>query len=144
MQIHHAHAVCGIVAHVEDPSATTIAPRCLAIVAPALSDIAEQKEVLEILQRLEAKKWPVDNMATELKTAWGWKESRSTGSSKLSAEVFSTGSSRGAAPVKLSSSPQFKGTTGRTLNPLASADFSLPNHPYQNWYEPPNGEVNFR
>lgn len=25
------------------------------------------------------------------------------------------------------------------VNPLyASADFSLPNHPYQNWYEPPN------
>lgn len=24
------------------------------------------------------------------------------------------------------------------VNPLSFADFSLPNHPYQNWYEPPN------
>lgn len=24
------------------------------------------------------------------------------------------------------------------VNPLSHADFSLPNHPYQNWYEPPN------
>ena len=24
------------------------------------------------------------------------------------------------------------------VNPLHCADFSLPNHPYQNWYEPPS------
>lgn len=27
---------------------------------------------------------------------------------------------------------------GEAQNPLSLADFSLPDHPYKNWYEPPN------
>ncbi|CAJ2512332.1 Uu.00g053470.m01.CDS01 [Anthostomella pinea] len=29
------------------------------------------------------------------------------------------------------------------VNPLSFADFSLPNHPYQNWYEPPSRSNNY-
>ncbi|KAK8043054.1 hypothetical protein PG994_013537 [Apiospora phragmitis] len=31
-----------------------------------------------------------------------------------------------------------------SVNPLSFADFSLPNHPYQNWYEPPSRSSSYK
>lgn len=42
------------------------------------------------------------------------------------------------APVSQSAPQQLAAPRPMHVNPLNFADFSLPNHPYQNWYEPPS------
>lgn len=113
-QLYHALQVCGIVNSTTSRGVNTIATRCLAIAAAILPSSREQCQVLEMLDR---KGWRVGGLEAELKRAWGWKHPRLP----LVAEV-----------------PTLMRVRKGVVNPLRFADFSLPNHPYQNRYEPPS------
>uniref|UniRef100_L2FRF3 C6 zinc finger domain-containing protein n=1 Tax=Colletotrichum fructicola (strain Nara gc5) TaxID=1213859 RepID=L2FRF3_COLFN len=118
LQLHHAHQVCGIVAHTKDRGVASVAIRSLAIASAVLTDPREQEEVLEILDKIHtASGWRLGKIHSELKKSWGWPSPAG-----------------GNTPVMAHPDPR-GGSSGGGGN---FADFSLPNHPYQNWYEPPN------
>jgi hypothetical protein len=160
LRLHHAHQICGIVAHTKDAGIAPVAIRCLAIAASVLREYREQSEVLDMLERIKSQSgWHTDGAELELKRAWGWERSRilvSSHSSHFNAHLAGADNhltmppplrpllearsfpssipplltmTRALTPPVLSMAP---------VNPLSFADFSLPNHPYQNWYEPPN------
>ncbi|WYZ45006.1 hypothetical protein EsH8_VIII_000322 [Colletotrichum jinshuiense] len=156
LQLHHAHQVCGIVAHTKDRGVASVAIRSLAIASAVLTDPREQEEVLEILDKIHAESgWRLGKIHSELKKAWGW---RSPTPSHAAVPGAAGGDPRGNSsssyarsgppgnpPAMATSSAPAPGSSGASaapmkalVNPLSFADFSLPNHPYQNWYEPPN------
>ena len=189
LQLHHAHQVCGIVAHSKDRGVASVAIRSLAIASCVLSDPREQDEVLEMLDKIHTETgWRLGKVHAELKNAWGWDQLPHGKGSGLAAKFLSGpagtghgmpsapdigGHQHGSAVASSSSTPPRHPVplarrspsepAGRQLpavsvaattvaapvpskapvNPLSFADFSLPNHPYQNWYEPPNRQGNY-
>jgi hypothetical protein len=187
VQLHHAHQICGIVAHSKDRGVASVAIRSLAIASCVLTEQREQEEVLRMLEKIHAETgWKLDGVHGELKKAWGWEVlptaqffsapsgTPGQGTGNINGTLGGIGNSVGngnggqsqsqsqshtptqqvapavvsappppppqpvtaAAPAPvLAPSPMKPLTLG---NPLSEADFSLPNHPYQNWYEPPN------
>ncbi|KAI1123430.1 hypothetical protein F5Y10DRAFT_53902 [Nemania abortiva] len=181
-QQHHAHQVCGIVAHTKDRGVASVSIRSLVIVSEVLTEYAEQQEVVTILERINRETgWKLAAVITGLKKRWGWVKieqpsltAQLLGSAlpprnrigKQPAGRMVTGkalcsSSTAAAPQQMMLTPvmQVPGTavpqqmqpvvTASTprpmpINPLSFADFSLPNHPYQNWYLPPSQSNSYR
>lgn len=94
----------------------------MAIAAEILVRRDEQEEVLETFQRIRRETgWNIGFLEKELPEGWGW--------NRNSEQDGYYGS--GQAPQ----APKMK---GGMMNPLlAKADFSLPNHPYQAFYQPP-------
>ncbi|KAI0012460.1 hypothetical protein F4779DRAFT_625977 [Xylariaceae sp. FL0662B] len=160
VQQHHAHQVCGIVAHTEDRGVASVSIRSLAIVAEILTEIPEQHEVVATLERIDRETgWKLAGVVKGLKMKWGWEKMGHTG---LAAQFLPPtngggGSGGGGTQVPVAVPPtatatatqqpqQTPGSGSQKLaaprpmrvNPLSFADFSLPNHPYQNWYEPPS------
>ena len=75
LQMHHAHQICGIVAHVKDRGVASAAIRTLAIAAECLTAFREQSEILTILQKIKKETgWRIDFITPELKNKWGWTE----------------------------------------------------------------------
>lgn len=73
VQLHHAHQVCGIVAHTKDHGVASVAIRSLAIAGSVLHEPREQHEVLDILTRIyHHTGWNLKRVHSELKRAWGW------------------------------------------------------------------------
>ncbi|KJR87951.1 uncharacterized protein SPSK_07946 [Sporothrix schenckii 1099-18] len=71
-QRHHAHQVCGIVAHTKDRGVASVAIRSLAISAHVLRDPREQDEVYMLLKKITAETgWRIGRIYTELQQAWG-------------------------------------------------------------------------
>ncbi|KAH7163520.1 hypothetical protein B0J13DRAFT_634865 [Dactylonectria estremocensis] len=154
MQLHHAHHVCGIVACTKDRGVALIAVRCLVIVSAALTELHEQGEILEILERIKARGgWCLGSVDLELKRAWGWDRggfpepgSKNDQPAVGKHSIPQTMQSSVVMPMANSVPPLTlvtrvltpPGVANPSVNPLSFADFSLPNHPYQNWYEPPN------
>ncbi|KAI0022503.1 hypothetical protein F4780DRAFT_176644 [Xylariomycetidae sp. FL0641] len=169
-QLWHAHQVCGIVAHTKDRGVASASIRSLAIASEMLDDYDEQKEVVEILRRIDRETgWKLEPVIAALKKKWGW-ERRTQPS--LTAQLLAApmqgvhpsghapfgggGSlpttSQAMQPTQTTTPPQQLMTSAshtapplaapRAMrvheNPLTFADFSHPNHPYQNWYEPPS------
>ncbi|KAF4774078.1 hypothetical protein HER10_EVM0008680 [Colletotrichum scovillei] len=123
LQLHHAHQVCGIVAHTKDRGVASVAIRSLAIASAVLTDPREQEEVLEILDKIHAESgWRLGSIHGELKKAWGWPSPAPSHASLSGPSGGAAGDHRGSALV----------------NPLSYADFSLPNAPYKDWWKPPN------
>ncbi|KAI1653534.1 hypothetical protein F4813DRAFT_383192 [Daldinia decipiens] len=166
VQQHHAHQVCGIVAHTKDRGVASVSIRSLAIVAEILTDLAEQQEVVAILEKIDHETgWKLSGVIQGLRKSWGWEK---MGQKGLVAQFLPrTGSGNKAAmgleehyrqmesihaslttttpsqhqmihTVPQSGSQQLAAPRPMHVNPLSFADFSLPNHPYQNWYEPPS------
>ncbi|KAI1340292.1 hypothetical protein F5Y15DRAFT_53385 [Xylariaceae sp. FL0016] len=199
IQQHHAHQVCGIVAHSDDRGVASVSIRSLAIVAEILTDYAEQQEVAATLERIDRETgWKLAGVVKGLKMKWGWEKK---GTTSLTAQLLGRSSGRStpgmgsnaagmqananttttatttamAAPVvplsrpRVTRAPSISAIQSSTtppqqqmmpsmsqpasaqqtsqplaaprpmrVNPLSFADFSLPNHPYQNWYEPPS------
>ncbi|KAH7171442.1 hypothetical protein EDB81DRAFT_837902 [Dactylonectria macrodidyma] len=154
MQLHHAHHVCGIVACTKDRGVALIAVRFLVIVSAGLTELHEQGEVLGILERIKSQGgWYLGSVDLELKRAWGWERGGFPGPAPKNDQP---GGGNHTIPQHLRKSvvlPMANSTSPLTtvtrvltppgvakpsVNPLSFADFSLPNHPYQNWYEPPN------
>lgn len=155
VQLHHAHQVCGIVAHNKDRGICSVAIRSLAIASSVLTDPAEQDEVLEIMGRIASESgWRLGGVTAELRRAWGREGS---GKGALAALLgkkqegrAGAGSPVPARQVKEAPSPApvvekvaAPAPAKAAVNPLSLGDFSLPNHPYQNWYEPPSRVTSF-
>ncbi|KAI1185312.1 hypothetical protein F5B17DRAFT_441962 [Nemania serpens] len=175
-QQHHAHQVCGIVAHSKDRGVASVSIRSLVIVSEVLTEYAEQQEVVAILERIDRETgWKLAGVIAGLKKKWGWEKleqpslvaqllgstlppgnriDRQPVNRMVTGQALS-GSATAAAPQQMMLMPvmHVPGTavpqqmqpvvttsTSRPMrvNPLSFADFSLPNHPYQNWYEPPS------
>ncbi|KAF3766886.1 hypothetical protein M406DRAFT_254673 [Cryphonectria parasitica EP155] len=131
VQLHHAHQVCGIAAHTQDHGVASIAIRALAIAGSVLTERHEQHEVLEILTHIYRKTgWNLKRVQFDLKCAWGWDIATASPSTQTSPAATTT-----YTPASVSSTPP---SARPTVNPLlAQADFTQPNHPYREWYKPP-------
>ncbi|OLN81019.1 hypothetical protein CCHL11_10004 [Colletotrichum chlorophyti] len=152
LQLHHAHQVCGIVAHTKDRGVASVAIRSLAIASAVLTDPREQEEVLDILDRIHVESgWRLGKIHAELKRAWGWPSPAPSAATIPggAAGKYYDGAGRSGPPgnppamAATTAAPSGPGVASSApmkalVNPLSFADFSLPNHPYQNWYEPPN------
>ncbi|KAK8043055.1 hypothetical protein PG994_013538, partial [Apiospora phragmitis] len=78
VQQHHAHQVCGIVAHTRDRGVASVSIRSLAIVAEVLTDRAEQRECVDILENIDkATGWKLAAVVKNLKRVWGWEKQNS-------------------------------------------------------------------
>lgn len=151
LQLQHAYQVCGIVAHTTDKGVATVAIRCLAIAAAVLTNPDEQDEILEVLDRFNSTNgWRLGAVEMELKREWGWERMKMpTSSPKTENSQDSVISAVRRASMSLTPSriltPPVMGPVGTKtpVNPLSFADFKLPNHPYQNWYEPPSRSSSF-
>lgn len=72
-QLHHAHQVCGIIAHTTDTGVSSVAIRSLAIAGAVLRDPREQNEVLAMVNRIyRMTGWNLKGIIGELRRAWGW------------------------------------------------------------------------
>ncbi|CAL3971463.1 unnamed protein product [Diplocarpon coronariae] len=145
MQMHHAHLICGIVAHVKDRGVASVALRSLAIAAECLTSRREQDEVLEIFEKIRKETgWKVGFISTELKTRWGWPRDAAPPPPPAAPSGTAPGQFLPPTPAPAPSRPPAPpparpGLPSGILNPLlAKADFSLPNHPYQQYYQPPS------
>jgi hypothetical protein len=165
VQQHHAHQVCGIVAHTTDRGVSSVAIRSLAIVAEVLDKLEEQQEVVEILERIESETgWRLAALLKNLKRVWGWEKMAGTGlAAQFLAQNPSTQASKAQQhrqpppPIQTTTPPNGQMMPGmekaqqtlaaprplRNPNPLSNGDFSLPDHPYKNWYEPPTRTSTF-
>jgi len=150
-QLLHAHHTCGILAHTNDRAIASGALRCLAIAGAVLTERPEQEEVLALLEKTSKETgWRLGRVVGELKESWGWEKTSAPRGS------ISTGSAPGPPLSFFASQPEEHHTARAststpassiaaptpmkpTVNPLlANADFAKQNHPYKNWYEPPN------
>jgi len=229
IQLHHAHQVCGITAHTQDRGVASVSIRSIALVAEVIEDLAEQQEIVRILEKIDHDTgWKLAGIIKQLRSVWRWDKmdqsgglvasatlqpprhpgtpnSLSSRGSSLSVKVDNAGPQQrlsgpatyavmqpsktpsfsssyqhehgdgtlprhqqsvqqadtpmptpnyttlppASAPAEMPSSrrPSIAVATSTApvtaprpmrINPLSFADFSLPNHPYQNWYEPPN------
>jgi len=166
-QHHHARQVCGIVAHTKDRGVASVAIRSLAISASVLKDRREQEEVMKVFDRIKSETgWRLGKVQDELLVTWGWEKRPAAAAPPSSASSASSGAmpqlAMTAAPMNTQFAPAQQhivpsqappvATTSvsvplaapvpqlaRPVNPLlVNADFSLSNHPYSNYYAPPN------
>ncbi|KAI9668071.1 MAG: hypothetical protein M1821_000891 [Bathelium mastoideum] len=161
MQKQHANLICGIVAHVKDRGVASVALRSLAIAAEVLTVRREQEEVLQIFEKITKETgWRISFVFKELKEKWGWDEARPqpppaapqqmtnaalmNGAASVQPFQYQTSNTMSTQPMTLQPPPSAgSSSAGRPpsgiLNPvLATADFSMPKHPYQTVYVPPN------
>ena len=163
MKVYHSRQICGIVAHVKDRGVASASIRCLAIAAECLTVRREQEEVLEIFDKIKKETgWRVTFLRTELIEKWGWnnddmQQHQSNHSHHPSMGVgnsggMSNGSGQSAffqqgttAPPSMPPIPAHPPPSQRPkiptgiVNPLyATADFSKPQHPYQQYYVAPH------
>ncbi len=152
-QKHHAHQICGIVAHTKDRGVASTAIRSLTIASCVLKDPREQEEVMAILENINsATGWRLGKVREELYKAWAWVE---VNGKMVPLEQLPPAPPAAQVPTptpaaagEASAPPPSSGAGPPPQRPpvhplLVQADFSLPNHPYQNWYEPPNKASNF-
>ncbi|TGO15790.1 hypothetical protein BTUL_0036g00820 [Botrytis tulipae] len=143
MQQDHSRSICGIVAHVKDRGVASVALRSLAIAAECLVVRREQEEVLTIFEKIRKETgWRVGFLHKELKTKWGWPD-ETTQQQQMMPQANSLSqffpSNTPAPTSNVPSAPARPSIPSGILNPLLkTADFSLPNHPYQQHYQPPN------
>ena len=145
MQLRHAHQICGITAHVKDRGVASVALRSLAIAAECLVVRREQEEVLDIFEKIRKETgWKVGFLHKELKSKWGWQEQDAAQQQMAAAQnslaQFFPNTNQAPATSLPPAPPQPppRAMPSGILNPLLkTADFSLPNHPYQQYYQPP-------
>lgn len=145
----HAHQICGIVAHVKDRGVASVALRSLALAGETLVDRDEQEEVIRIFEKVRKETgWNVTNVMKELRDKWGWVSEEQLLRDQVSFNQFAPNAGVGANASMSTAAQDLQAgqqqqqqppkMIGGILNPLlARADFSLPNHPYQAYYQPP-------
>lgn len=149
----HAHQICGIVAHVKDRGVASVALRSLALAGETLVQRDEQEEVIRIFEKVQKETgWNVTYVMKELRDKWGWISEEQLLRDQMSFNQFAPNAGIGpnanmstatqglqARQQQQQQQPQQPPKMiGGILNPLlARADFSLPNHPYQAYYQPP-------
>jgi len=163
-QHHHARQVCGIVAHTKDRGVASVSIRSLAISGGVLRDRREQEEVIKVFDRIKSETgWRLGRIQDELLVTWGWEKKVSGGGSSVASTSSGTVAQLPMTPAPMTTQflpvqpyampPHPPATTTTSVpvslaapaphrarvNPLlVNADFSLSNHPYSNYYAPPN------
>ncbi|QGA14140.1 hypothetical protein EYB26_001793 [Talaromyces marneffei] len=156
MQQRHAYDACGIIAYVKDRGIATTSIRCLAIAGECLVAREAQEEVLQIIDKIiKETGWRIAFLKPELQAKWGWNTSAPTNTNNSNITTTTTPTTslsmdNGTLPTP--NPPTVIPTTASTptpppaatarsrfppgiINPLmATADFSMPNHPYQEHY----------
>ena len=142
----------------------SVALRSLAVAAECLTTRREQEEVLRIFDKIRQETgWRIGFVIQELRKKWGWQDSppqqqqqptqlqpqqaqQVTSVPPSHTQMQATYPQQTQAllqplsqtvvqPVRTVPPP----TPARSQNPLlGAADFSMPQHPYQNWYVAPN------
>ncbi|OJJ98698.1 hypothetical protein ASPACDRAFT_121261 [Aspergillus aculeatus ATCC 16872] len=139
----HARDICGIVAHSKDRGVASLSIRFLAIAAGCLVTREAQHEVFEILDHIiKETGWRTESVKNELQAAWGWSSHHGPPMATSEEIVAMFGSGDGhdhpdapLRPCHISPESKIVGV----VNPLmASADFSMENHPYQDHYVAPH------
>ncbi|CCU74718.1 putative C6 zinc finger domain-containing protein [Blumeria hordei DH14] len=141
VQLDHAHMICGITAHVKDRGVASVALRSLAIAAECLVIRREQEEILEIFEKIRKETgWKVGFLYKELHAKWGLESEAQQLSIPIPSPRQQPPSTLNhSQPAPVPAQQQRTMLNGGILNPLlAKADFSLPNHPYQQHYQPPS------
>ncbi|OKL57939.1 hypothetical protein UA08_06521 [Talaromyces atroroseus] len=156
MQQKHAYDICGIVAHVKDRGVATTSIRCLAIAAECLVSREAQEEVLQIINKIiKETGWRISFLKDELQTKWGWNadsHQHSEARASTTAATVSTANNGTSTPMDTVSllnpdippappPPRSRIPPG-IINPMmATADFSMANHPYQEHYVAPHSDL---
>ncbi|PYH42835.1 Zn(II)2Cys6 transcription factor [Aspergillus saccharolyticus JOP 1030-1] len=138
----HARDICGIVAHSKDRGVASLSIRFLAIAAGCLVTREAQHEVFEILDNIiKETGWRAENVKNELQAAWGW-SSHHGPPMATSEEIVAMFGNEQQQALRPSHIPPARMTGA--VNPLmATADFSMENHPYQDHYVAPHRALDF-
>ncbi|PYH89875.1 C6 zinc finger domain protein [Aspergillus ellipticus CBS 707.79] len=137
IQQSHARDICGIVAHSRDRGVASLSIRFLAIAAECLTTREAQHEAFEILETITKQTgWKAEQVKKEFQEAWGWSDSHGP-PIPMSEDILALFHSDHALdPGHVP--PRPKMPTG-VINPvMATADFSMENHPYQDYYVAPH------
>ncbi|KAF2788726.1 hypothetical protein K505DRAFT_254843 [Melanomma pulvis-pyrius CBS 109.77] len=155
----NSQLICGISAHVKDRGVASVALRSLAIAAECLKTRREQEEVLQIFDKIRQETgWRVGFLNDELRETWGWNKQPQP--QERQEQDFGAHAQNGnmgyqqqthqpqvthqpvMPPTLLPSAPSAQARSRPPvgiLNPLlATADFNMPQHPYQSHYVAPN------
>lgn len=133
----------------------SVALRSLAIAAECLDIRREQEEVLQIFDKIRQETgWRVGFLFDELKEKWGWNEQQQQAqehAQQMQNENLAyqhhqplqppVNPPPAVHPTTLAPAPpgQVRRPPQGILNPLmATADFTMPQHPYQSHYVAPN------
>lgn len=112
--------------------------RCLAIAAECLTSRDAQEEVLDIVDKIMKEAgWRIGFLKNELQEKWGWE----TANNRPQSESASSNTPLNGHSLLNSNTittPSRTRIQSGIVNPLmATADFSMPNHPYQDHYVAP-------
>ncbi|KOS22996.1 hypothetical protein ESCO_003654 [Escovopsis weberi] len=155
LQIHHAHEVCGLVAHTEERRGAGggglafLSVRSLVIASKVLVDHGEQMEVLQVLRRMHDESgWISEDVERELKTTWGWDAGEPHHGQQGESTQFRFKTETGVQDMM--GHPTTRQDAGGLIGMPVSLDvprekqaflhasFHDAKHPYQGWYEPPS------
>ncbi|GCB26907.1 adhesion and hyphal regulator 1 [Aspergillus awamori] len=137
VQQSHARDICGIVAHSRDRGVASLSIRFLAIAAECLATREAQQEALGILEDIiKQTGWKAEHVKQELQEAWGWSDSHGP-PMHMSEDILALFNSD--HPLAADHTPARPKVPAGVINPLmATADFSMENHPYQDYYVAPH------
>ena len=127
-QYHHAHQVCGIVAHTKDRGVASVSIRSLAISGLILTDDREQNEVFALLKKISSETgWRIETVYAELRQVWG-RDMRDTDAPPSPMVPLAT--SILPPPSDLYTTGMFHSNFGFASNPGAGPSFSMamPSH----------------
>ncbi|KAF7116830.1 hypothetical protein CNMCM5793_005411 [Aspergillus hiratsukae] len=136
----HAHNICGIVAHVKDRSIAGLSIQFLAVAAECLVTKEAQEEAIKILDRIVKETgWPAEHIRNDLRQAWGWQIPHQQEVPFASTDTVLL--LDGQYPLHTSDTADLRCPPG-AINPImASADFSMENHPYREYYVAPHHPI---
>jgi len=126
----------------------SVALRSLAIAAECLTSRREQEEVLQIFDKIRQETgWRVGFLHGELKEKWGWNNEQQNaeaanvnGNLQYQQQQQQQYQQQQAPSTSLPPAPPARPRHPVGIpNPLlATADFNMPQHPYQSYYVAPN------
>lgn len=143
-QQQHAHDICGIVAHVKDRGIASLSIRFLAIAAGCLATRDAQEEIIHILDNvIKETGWQAEHIKDELQEIWGWTDAHKAHPLSRTGNLFEAlgdpsifGPNTATDPVRM--------PLGVVTPIMAFADFSMKNHPYQNYYVAPHHTAHYQ
>ncbi|PWY84843.1 hypothetical protein BO70DRAFT_334780 [Aspergillus heteromorphus CBS 117.55] len=143
IQQSHARDICGIVAHSRDRGVASLSIRFLAIAAECLTTREAQQEAFDILESIiKQTGWKSEHVKKELQDAWGWTDSHGPPipmSDDILALFNSDHDHDPDHPLDPVPRPhKMVVPSGGVVNPvMATADFSMEDRPYRDYYVAP-------
>ncbi|KAF9894696.1 hypothetical protein FE257_006586 [Aspergillus nanangensis] len=137
MQQRHAHDICGIVSNVKDRGIASLSLRFIAIAAECLATRDAQEEIIGLLDNIiKETGWKAGHIKDELQQAWGWHVTHRQQAISSDANAFDF--LHDHSTLDPSAVPDPNKMPHGIINPvMASADFSMENRPYREYYVAP-------